>query len=62
MTSQNSLTIVERTAYLRPKRSDNSEIAERKKLVLAITEADQLGFEETKAALMEMLRCNEGRS
>lgn len=60
MVNSNSQSLVDRAAYLRPIRNDHSRPVERNRLLLAINDADQLGFEATKAALVDLLRQLEG--
>ena len=51
-----------RAAFLRPVRTNLTCVAERERLILAINEAEQLGFENTKAALISMLYEHEAQA
>lgn len=59
MPNSSSQSLVDRAAYLRPIRNDDSHPVERNRLLLAINDADQLGFEATKAALVDLLKQHE---
>jgi hypothetical protein len=48
-----------KVAYLNPIGSDFSRSEERNRLMLAISDADALGFDSTKDALIEMLRMHD---
>jgi len=61
MSNSKSGSLVDRAPYLRPIRNDGTPPVERNRLLLAINEADQLGFEATRNALIELLRQHESR-
>ena len=62
MPSNNRQSLNERAPYLRPIRNDHNRPVERNRLLLAINDADRLGFEATKAALVDLLRQHESPS
>ena len=62
MPNINNDSLVDRAPYLRSIRTDHRRPVERNRLLLAINDAERLGFEATKAALIDMLKHHEGAS
>lgn len=50
----------ERTSNLSPVQRDRLGQVEREKLLIAISDAGRLGFDATRSALVDILKCHEG--
>lgn len=56
MPISNTESLVDRAPYLRSIRTDHSRFVERHRLLLAINDANRLGFDATKTALVDLLK------